>query len=74
MDEVSKLNWSHDITTRRYVFHIWDAPPHGRIYGTNNGDRFPDGCPCGKKHETVINKLKKLKLNYMMYPLTPRVN
>ena len=45
-----------------------------RIYGKNNGDRFPDGCPCGRKHEKIIEKLKKLKLNYFMYPLTPSVN
>lgn len=58
----------------KYIIHLFDAPPHGRIYGTDNGDRYPDGCPCQKNHETIIKNINKLNANYLIYPLTPRVN
>ena len=50
MYSICDLNWSIDKATLKYVFHIFDAPPHGRIYSEFNGDRFPDGCPCHKTH------------------------
>ena len=56
------------------MFHIFDAPPHGRIYAEYNGDRFPDGCPCHKTHKEVIKKINTLGVNYVIYPLTKRVN
>ena len=39
----------------RYLFHIADAPPHGREYTSGTGDGFPDGCPCGIKIETLAD-------------------
>jgi|JI10StandDraft_1071094.scaffolds.fasta_scaffold1895711_1 hypothetical protein len=50
MDAICKIGWSKQPNILKYVFHIFDAPPHGRIYATNNGDRYPEGCPCGKTH------------------------
>ena len=32
MYTICDLNWSIEKTTLKYVFHIFDAPPHGRIY------------------------------------------
>jgi hypothetical protein len=74
MNEVTSLNWSKDISTLKYVFHIFDAPPHGKIYDTDNGDRYPEGCPCGLRHEKIIPNFIALDLNYVAYPLTSRVN
>lgn len=70
MDQVTKLKWTLKPTTKRYVFHIFDAPPHGRIYATKNEDRFPDGCPCGRKHEDIIEKINQIGVEYVIYPLT----
>lgn len=75
MDSAGNLNWSNNETTLRYIFHIFDAPPHGRLYNDKLMDKFPDGCPCGKTHEHIIEKLNKIpNLNYVVYPLTPAVN
>ena len=29
----------------RFLFHIADAPPHGKEYFEGKDD-YPDGCPC----------------------------
>lgn len=50
-----------------------DAPPHGRMFAKNNGDRYPDGCPCGLHYENIIEDLTKLGAKYFIYPLTNRV-
>lgn len=48
MNEVTSLKWSKGNGTLKYVFHLFDAPPHGRMY-RDGDDFFPDGCPCGLK-------------------------
>ena len=58
----------------RYIFHIFDAPPHGRMYADGNGDRFPDGCPCQKTHDPIINELINKDISYIVLSLTPRIN
>lgn len=50
----------------RYIFHIADAPPHGRIYTGGSGDNFPEGCPCGIKIENLANSLKDMKIKYKL--------
>ena len=53
-ESINKISWSENST--RYIFHIGDAPPHGKHYYPSNdwmNDRFPDGCPCGIKIETL---------------------
>jgi hypothetical protein len=36
MDEVVNLKWSGGDNTLRYILHIFDAPPHGEKYDSNN--------------------------------------
>ena len=74
MFETTKLNWSKNKNVSKYILHIFDAPPHGREYGQRNGDRYPDGCPCHKTREEVIGAINAVGVNYVMYPLTERVN
>lgn len=47
----------------RYIFHIGDAPPHGKLYLSTN-DGFPDGCPCKYTIEMVASKMEALKIRY----------
>ena len=49
MDAAADLNWSKDNETKKYIFHIFDAPPHGKEF-KGTGDRYPNGCPCGKNY------------------------
>jgi len=63
LDDVCKLPWRKD--SAKYVFHIADAPPHGRQY-VSGGDTYPDGCPCGKTIETISTKLKAQNIKYKL--------
>lgn len=46
MNEVTNLSWTKSGDTLKYVFHLFDSPPHGLQY-SDNSDYFPEGCPCG---------------------------
>lgn len=73
MAAASQLDWSSGDNTMRYIFHLFDAPPHGEIYDSNSEDYFPEGCPCNKKSKDIIEKIMKTKINYIFYPLTQRI-
>jgi hypothetical protein len=47
------MSWrdSTHIPSLRYIFHIADAPPHGKEFKTGSG-----GCPC----ELDINKISHI--------------
>jgi hypothetical protein len=49
-DSVYKISWRKDST--KYLFHIADAPPHGKEYNAS-GDGFPAGCPCAITIEKI---------------------
>lgn len=72
MNRVADLKWSGG-NSLRYVFHLFDAPPHGREY-RDGDDFFPDGCPCGLKADLVIKRLNEQRVNYVVFPLTTHVN
>lgn len=75
MDKICELGWSKNKNVLKYVFHIFDAPPHGKKFAEDNGDKFPDGCPCGRDEEKIIEKINNLgNIKYFIYPLTDRVN
>ena len=74
MLSTTTLNWSKSKTVSKYILHIFDAPPHGREYAERNGDRYPNGCPCGLQKQQVIDAIRAIGANYIIYPLTERVN
>lgn len=56
-DSIYKVGWRKD--SLRFIFHIADAPPHGKEYtGSVGGDGFPSGCPCLIKIEDLANAMK----------------
>lgn len=73
MNKVTELEWSEASNSVKYVFHLFDAPPHGREYH-DGGDFFPDGCPCGLRADIVISRLNDLRVNYVVFPLTNHVS
>lgn len=73
MNEVTNLKWFKSNSSLKYVFHLFDAPPHGRQY-RDSDDFFPDGCPCELKEETIIKRLNELQVKYVVFPLTQHVN
>ena len=50
----------------RYIFHIADAPPHGKRYTGGSGDGFPEGCPCGIEIEKLAADMKEKKIRYKL--------
>ena len=50
----------------KYIFHIADAPPHGREYAAGHRDGFPDGCPCNITIADIASGLKKQKISYKL--------
>lgn len=74
MYEVANLKWTKGKNTKRYVFHLLDAPPHGRNFVTKIGDKFPNGCPCNKTHQEAIKNINELNVTYTIYKFTDLVD
>ena len=73
MKAAAELNWAKDNETKKYIFHIFDAPPHGKQF-KGTGDKYPNGCPCNNNHYQIIRKINKESIDYVICALTPRVN
>ncbi|CAM4983754.1 unnamed protein product, partial [Rotaria socialis] len=63
-----------DTDTLKYVIHIADAPPHGRLYTNGSGDGFPEGCPCGITIERIATVLNKKEIRYKPMKIGSGVN
>ncbi len=50
----------------RYIFHIADAPPHGKRYTGGSKDGFPSGCPCGNEIDELAAAMKEKKIRYKL--------
>ena len=65
-------NMSWKAENLKMIFHILDAPPHGKVYSTWEDDH-PDGCPCGKT-ESIMSKIKDKGIGYYIIPLNSCLN
>jgi hypothetical protein len=63
-DSINKCGFRE--TSMKYLFHIGDAPPHGRQYTGGSGDHWPEGCPCGIKIETLAAQMKAKAIRYKL--------
>ncbi|CAF0961776.1 unnamed protein product [Adineta steineri] len=72
LDAACALTWREKAD--HLLFHILDAPPHGRIYHTSKDDKWPDGCPCGKIASGVLNKMKKKNITYHVLRCSNHLN
>jgi hypothetical protein len=57
----------------KFLFHILDAPPHGKIFGSEK-DAFPDGCPCGLDLESLLIPFREKEINYTVIKLDPSID
>jgi hypothetical protein len=71
-DSINKMSWRPE--SLRYIFHIADAPPHGREYTGGVGDGFPSGCPCGLRIETLASSLKTKNIRYKLLKIGTYAN
>ncbi|KAL4509268.1 hypothetical protein ABPG72_018199 [Tetrahymena utriculariae] len=71
-DGISKTSWrkatGKDEKSQRFLFHICDAPPHGKEYGFPSSDPLwtDNGCPCGTKREDIKNLLQLHDIKYFL--------
>ncbi|CAF1111994.1 unnamed protein product [Adineta steineri] len=72
LDAACTLTWREKAD--HLLFHILDAPPHGRIYYKNAYDAWPDGCPCGKVASGVLDKMKKKNIIYHVLRCSNHLN
>lgn len=65
IDACQKLNWVELPGTPmlRYIFHIADAPPHGKEFGTGEGR---EGCLCGKTTAQIIHEINLRQIHYRL--------
>ena len=65
IDACQKLNWVEMPGTPmlRYIFHIADAPPHGKEFLNPESH---EGCLCGKKTEQIIHEINIRQIHYRL--------
>ncbi len=47
----------------RYIFHVADAPPHGKEFLTGE---HKDGCLCGKTTDQVAHEINLRQIHYRL--------
>ena len=55
-------DWS--IVSKKQVFHIFDAPCHGKKYHGGGGDDYPDGCPKGLVLEDLMKEFASKNISF----------
>ena len=70
-DSTTKMSFRKD--SLRFIFHIGDAPPHGKLY-TNGGDHYPNGCPCNYTIEMIAQKMEANKIKYYLLAISSGTN
>lgn len=65
IDSCQKLNWVDMSGTPmlRYIFHVADAPPHGKEFLTGE---HKDGCLCGKTTDQVAHEINLRQIHYRL--------
>ena len=71
LNHMMKLSWREK--SSKYLFHIADAPPHGKRY-ISSGDGFPEGCPCHLKIEDIADKMNNKNIKYKLMKIGTLVN
>ena len=71
LEEVGKLQWS---APTRILFHVADAPCHGKQYHNDVYDEFPNGDPRGLHARDLLNVLEGLKVKYWFAKLTDKTD
>ena len=61
LEEILKLSWSN---MTRVLFHIGDAPCHGRQFYVTAGDNYPDGDTRGLNITDLMKKMSSLNIHY----------
>jgi hypothetical protein len=72
LDAACTLKWRDNAD--HLLFHILDAPPHGKMYHTQKDDHWPDGCPSGKTAQGVLQIMKQKNITYHVLRCSNHLN
>jgi hypothetical protein len=73
LDIVPRLNWQSE--NHRFLYHITDAPCHGREFHDSRGtDDYPDGNPDGLHPRDILPRLIDQKILYFFAGLRNRTD
>eukprot|EP00828_Plagiopyla_frontata_P025877 TRINITY_DN3331_c0_g1_i9.p2 TRINITY_DN3331_c0_g1~~TRINITY_DN3331_c0_g1_i9.p2 ORF type:complete len:214 (+),score=26.40 TRINITY_DN3331_c0_g1_i9:662-1303(+) len=50
----------------RYIFHICDAPPHGKAEFGSESSQWNSGCPCGIKTNDIAHQINLNQIHYRL--------
>ncbi len=53
----------------KYIFHVCESPPHGRMYNFSRNDKFPNGCPCNITIKMLAEIMNKKRICYKVMKL-----
>ena len=65
-------HWSAN--SSKQVFHIFDAPCHGKKYHDGGWDSYPDGCPKGLQLEPLMREFKDKSIAFTCIKLNEQCN
>ncbi len=68
---LSKINWRDN--SNKFIYHLLDAPPHGKMFNENVDDGFPDECPCKIDYEELLSEMRGLDLKYNVVKLSKKI-
>jgi hypothetical protein len=58
---INRMTWRNNT---RVLFHICDAPPHGRRFYTTMDDDYPNGDPNGLTVKGVLGNMRSANIHY----------
>jgi hypothetical protein len=75
LDRATRLSWNFNDALTRVLFHIGDAPCHGRKYhGAVIDDNLPDGDPSGLEVSVSLRTLREKHVAYFFGKINSSTN
>ena len=72
LNKVLGLNW--DINSKKQVFHVCDAPEHGKQFYDDSDDDYPAGSPEGLKIEPLMQQFCSRDIQFTCIKLNNHTN
>lgn len=65
IEKTFELEWNYENSGTKLIFHICDAPSHGKEYNNSDlTDNYPNGDPKGRTPEKILDFLNNLGILY----------
>lgn len=70
-DVIENIQWRKH--SNRFLYHILDAPPHGKTFNNCKNDDYAE-CPCGLDYSDILKAFAKKKMKYTIIKLSDEVD